>query len=751
MGSPSSIPAASAASLANSGGVAALMRWAGLAGIAGVAALRCLIVFAPQVAFDVDPGVDPTSLSGVGPGGSLLLDAILLASCALAILGEWRSGRGIDLRLMVLALAPAPVLVWHGWNDGLDLWRGMTWVSAALAAATAAHLARDRAMRALLLALLAGVIAPILIRGVSQITVEHADMMRLFEARRDEFLAARGWDPDSSAARIYERRLRQPQPLGWFATSNIFAALAATGLVLWAGLSIAAYRARLASGWPAAMALLAMACAAMLWMTGSKGAVLAALVGTGLLLAAVAMPRVGQVVRRHPGRVVLALIALALLAVMIRGVLLPESFANERSLLFRWHYMTASARMFMDSPLAGVGPDGYQAAYTLFRAPRNPEEVMSAHSMFLDWICTLGVSAFAWIALLTWLLAPVPGQPDEPAADEHQASQPRRLRFFAAGSAAAVACIGVLIEAATLDPFAMGIRVLGALAFLAAALLTLRAAIAARSFNVDIALIASVAVLLMHSQIEMTFHQPGAVTWAWLMIAGVSPGSAKRALRAWRWSGPSVALVVAGLAFWIGLRDAIPALRQEARMAEAASALGGALRSTASHAQMLHARRAAARQLVEAYEIWPRNPLPLDAAAIQLELACAAPGGPEPMGLLLEAQEIIDRAILAHGRPASIAIAASIAARLAGVADAPESWAAAIAHARALAERDPNGIGAWRRLGDVLWAAGAIGDAATAYRRALRNDANSELDDLKRMSDRDRALVQRRVEESTAE
>ena len=74
---------------------------------------------------------------------------------------------------------------------------------------------------------------------------------------------------------------------------------------------------------------------------------------------------------------------------MVRGVLLSESWAGERSLLFRWHYATATGRMVIDHPVVGTGIGGYRDAYLHYRSPRNPEEVASPHSTALDWTATL--------------------------------------------------------------------------------------------------------------------------------------------------------------------------------------------------------------------------------------------------------------------------------------------------------------------------------------------------------------------------
>ena len=305
-----------------------VLRWTGALGIAALAIVRCVVAFAPQIVFDIDPAIDPTPLPGLGPAGSLFLDALLLAACGCGLLGEALARRGIDWRLLVLALVPAPIIAWHGMTDMADLWRGSTWLAAASACATLAHLGRDRSIRLAVVALLVAVLFPVAIRGAMQSSIspfgvtlagpEYIDTIATFEAHRDEFFADRGWAPDSSAARLFEQRLRQPDPRGWFPTSNIFASLMAFGLIMTTGLAIGAVRARLGPRWLAMYGLGGIVFVAALWVSQSKGAILAAAVGMTLLVVPLASRRAHAMITQHGGGLLLALVALSLAAVIVR-------------------------------------------------------------------------------------------------------------------------------------------------------------------------------------------------------------------------------------------------------------------------------------------------------------------------------------------------------------------------------------------------------------------------------------------------
>ena len=128
---------------------------------------------------------------------------------------------------------------------------------------------------------------------------------------------------------------------------------------------------------------------------------LATLAGAGLLVTVLVKGPWTALLHGRGAAIAIACVVAALLGVVVRGTVLPEGFIGERSLLFRWHYMISSSAILGEQPFVGVGPDGYQPAYVRHRVPRNPEEVASAHSMFWDWLCALGLLGAAWIALVS--------------------------------------------------------------------------------------------------------------------------------------------------------------------------------------------------------------------------------------------------------------------------------------------------------------------------------------------------------------
>lgn len=727
------------------------LRWVALLVISTIAIARCMIAFAPQVWFDIDPALDPLPFAGMSMAGSLALDVVLLIACSVGLVAERMQGRPLNLILLTLAAIPAPIVLHHAWRDAGDLWRGSTWLAAAFAAVTVAHLARDRAMRVVMIALLLAVVAPLLVRGGLQVTIEHADTVAAYEANRDAFLADRGWEPDSAQAQIFERRLRQAQPAGWFPTTNIFGSVMVVGLVFSAGLLIASRR--MAFAWRIGTALFICACGGALWLTGSKGAIGAAMIGLIVAIVPLLSSQAMGLAQRW-GRILLILLApLALLAIVARGTLLPEGFLNEKSLLFRWHYLVSSGRMASDASFFGVGPDGFQTEYTRFRLPRNPEEVISAHSMFIDWRVTLGVLGLAWCGLCLALIAHAgrtvsATEQNELPSEEEQQFFRHTLPRLAVGMAFLAWMPSLMAEAHVIGPLDALLRSLG-VAGLAAVALALAALLRRTDHRAaSWSFAAAAGALLVHGQIEMTFFLPGSVMWA-MCILGVSAAGGMRPLQ----HSPSavrrameicLSITPVACAVWLGATGMVPSMIQQSKVAHAASAL---IPFSERPSEQAAQRIAAADRLVSAHASLKTNALPLQAAVRQLELAAArAPEG-ERVQLLHRALTIADMAVVQHCGSGSIGLRAAIAAHLAAATGDIAYMDMAIADVSRLTERDPHGIQPWQSLGDLLWLSGRRHEAADAYRRAMEADRNFELDELKRMPLRVRQLIEQRLRE----
>lgn len=769
--------------------------WRGIATatIVGVAAIRACVAIVPQVRFDVDPASDPAGYAGLGPTGSLALDVLLLVASATAIVLELASGRRILRWLVVAAALPGLAVLAHGIDDARDLFRGSTWLAAALAAVAALHLARDPALRRQLIAGALAVAAPMLLRGAEQVLLEHPATVAFFEANKERILAERGWAPGSPAAEGFERRLRQVEAVGWLGLANLFSGVMAFGAIAFGACALVVRPRGVGSILCAAMAL---GCGALLVVNGSKGAIGA--MGLGLAVACVGV-RFG---RGPAGWAALGAIALAASAPLLRGLLDEAALGGERSLLFRSHYLAGALRMAVDAWPFGVGPDGFQDAYLRVKPTRSPEDVTSAHAAFVDWLVLLGPLGLAWIALTLRLVA---GWPQDAAAPDEAESPSDRRR------AAVVAAILGLAIFAALSLAEESIADLrwtlsrGAAAMLFALAFVLVARVLGRGgARLEPWLLGAIVAVLVQAQIEMILFQPGLPVWFMVAFGAIAgpPGRATaeplpgaggpRPLDAVPIALPAAA-AMAILAFGL-----VPQWQQDRLLDRAAAevtplaevrdawregwseevlrgqsdgprtqamlslvrSVGGVeleamLRSALASGTTPQERGEAVRRALQRFdsgqrakaadllraadEVHPTNPVALESAVKQLAAAGRRTLGTRRSDIVDPALHAaaIELAALLDQREGTARSAAMLADLWIERARATPDEATLDATERAVRtalERQPRAWGRWIDLGDALAMRERFAEASEAYATALAIDDDLDLDPLVRMT-----------------
>lgn len=770
-----------------------LLRLGGLGGMLVAGALRALVSVQPQVLFDVDPARDPMPLLAFGPVASHLLDALVAVSALLALVGEGLAGRGVRIAPFLLALAGGAMVAWHGAGDAGDAFRGGTWFAAILAFTALAHLVREPRLRVVALSVLVALSAPLVARGAVQILVEHPATVAAYEANRATFLADRGWTPDSSAARTYERRLRQAEATGWFGLSNPFSTvMGATGVAL-AIIAVGAARRRRAVE-SAALGVAAAGALALLAANGGKGAIAAAGAGAAVGVAVAA----GRLAPR--GAVVTVAAALAVAAVVARGAL--GTSLGELSVLFRSFYLDGAARLLALHPATGVGPDGVQAAFMAVKPAACPEDVTSIHSVFVDWLVAFGVWGGAWMALVALAFrGRLPDSATRTCAEDDDPS-PVALRISAVAAMAALVA-GALVEGPALDAATLGVRAVALAAMVAVSALAARALAALSARTLAAAALALAFIVLVHAQIEVTAWIPGGAVLALAAVAcgttlaagGSRAGAAVGAVAC-------VASLALSLAWWAEARrlDArLEAAAAEVRplaelrasfiefarsraegsstdaepFLDAALAAGGApARAALARAVLADepaavdaalvaidgaARRRAADILVDASERHPRSRVPLEAAIKQLAAAGRRATGARIASVVdaeafLEACRLADRGIALRPDARAYAMRADLAMEELRAQPAPDAARAVelLAPIEGAALRQPFSARRLADLGEALARAGRPDDAERAFTQALEADDRAALDPLAQLSERERALLRAAREKARA-
>lgn len=497
------------------------------------ALLRCLTLTLPDLYFADDPLVLPFQPGGIGPAGSVFLDFLSLVGCSLAIVACRLERKKCDAWQVLLLLLPVPVLTWHlvRPDSTIGQWTmGSHWLGAMATLVGAAHIAclqTFRPGRAFMVASFFALTAPLAVKAVYQITVEHGMTVEDFHLHKESILAARGWDPESIQARLFAIRLLQREATGWCSISNVFGTLVAGMAVFWLCMLLAVARSRLSGGWIGLTAIVAGASLTALASSGSRGAIGGMMVGA-ILATAMLLPR--QWRRRAstmaPGLSIM-LPAAALLGTACRGWLLgPDFKLDGYSLLFRWYYWVGAMRSFAANVLSGVGPDGFQEAFMVFKPALSPEQPALPHSVFISWLAAMGIVATAWMVLTMRLVrkgAPGVASTDRSfdLSDEpRHAAAPITVPAMLVGGVLLVLTIWIN-GSSVLPDYRWVFGPLSIAGFTGLVILLPRLVNDTSWWAVHWAAWSAIVVMLVHAQIELTLNDPGPASAIFMLIGAV--------------------------------------------------------------------------------------------------------------------------------------------------------------------------------------------------------------------------------------
>jgi len=703
--------------------------------------VRCSVALYPLPMWDTDPLELPPVPSGIGPFESILLDLFSMLALLLVLAGNRLTIA--SLGLLSLWFVGASGVVYHGWlestGDLENIRLGLSWASAWSGGLALYIACANERIRTIAGAALIGFVGVLAARGVLQFFIEHQETVRTFRETSERFFAARGWDPDSQLALTYERRLNQAEATGWFGLSNVYGSVVGASFVAilaWTLESIRAWRREpeiLTSGWVGLLAAGAFTSGTALFLSNSRGAWGAAIVGVAIFV----VWRFGLARLSRPNWAVkialaapIALVLVAPLLIAIHGQL--GDSALDLSLRFRWFYMRTAAAILWEHPTFGVGPGDFQDAYMIHKPALSPESVASPHSYSFDLASTLGLAGVAWIALLLAMLAGLGRALARPVDTSISDARLARSDFWLLLAITALPALASgLTELAETTPDRAIARLLGLgiwFGVALAAVFLMRAAPVAQ-----LAIPIAALTVTLHAQIEVTGVAFGAAHW-FVAALGIGAAHAPVAPRKRRRIAKPVAIGVVALATAVCIPAALlPAQRWQRALTNAAEAVGPI---TEIRTRMRTLSGPGARSLGQVDTI---DRLSADLGAL---LGIQPPRTQDEFErALLELQVDRTGAALIGLRgalgvfPSHLGVGSAYsrlalqrAELLAGVGREVESAAhaeLAVAVATQSASENPNSPAAWARLGGLLAylasepPLGEVGEARTLYRESI--------------------------------
>lgn len=431
----------------------------------------CLCILALRVTYTEAP----TSQVLTMPGSlgdtvySLTLSGLLIFALVLWLLAGVFTGRpvyrftGIEIGLAIFGVAA--VLATLGASDKrAAITQVVTLLGPICAALLLAQILDHPAKLRLVLVVIVGLGIVSAYQCAEQFFLSNSITIEQYEKAPQLLLGPLGIEPGTFQQFLFEHRLYSRGVRGFFTTSNSAASFALLACAAAAVLLVARFRAgrtrEAAPRYKLFGALAAFLVLAGLLLTQSKGGILA--LGAGLALGGLAAG-VHRWLPTQRRLIVTAAVALALLlGIGAGGAAVHYGLTHGRlpggnSMLVRWQYWTASAKMIADHGLTGAGPGNFSDYYTHYKAAAALESVADPHNFLLSLMTQygplglLGFLAMVFVPLGRVIATPAPAPP-EPAATPQPSFRTLALATLLAMGASLLFVRGLLIPTAADSP-----------------------------------------------------------------------------------------------------------------------------------------------------------------------------------------------------------------------------------------------------------------------------------------------------------
>lgn len=376
-----------------------------------------------------------------------------------------------------------------------------------------------------------------------QLLVSNEITVEQYEKDPETLLGPLGIEPGTFQQFLFEHRLYSRGIRGFFTTSNsaasflLLASFAALALLLQQTSTPTEDRSHLRRRYYTLIAALLVL--AGLLLTKSKGGILAFCIAAGLFGIFLLLRRRLAAHRKAAwiGGVALLLVG----SLVVGGMAISYGLRHDRlpggnSMLVRWQYWRASAQMYANHVLAGVGPGNFAQNYTRYKPASAPESVSDPHCFPLSVLTQYGpLGLLGFLAMFVLPIYRGTRRPDEPTVPRiGDEPSPGRLAvaILLTVSAALLLLRPLLIPGTSEGDFEVVLYEVTVLyvapvaAFLIGFLLLaarpkrkpVKAQIASRT-AVSAALGCAVAGVLLHNLIDFAIFEPGVWTTLWAVMA----------------------------------------------------------------------------------------------------------------------------------------------------------------------------------------------------------------------------------------
>ncbi len=368
----------------------------------------------------------------------------------------------------------------------------------------------------------------------NQMTIEQ------YEQDPQSLLGPMGIKPGSFQQFLFEHRLYSRGVRGFFTTRNSAGSFALMALFAAIALFIDKFKNRRSdtSGlrYLLGCGLGVVAILFSLALTRSKGAMIGLFFATAVLILFLFFC---NWLKAHKRAI---LITCLLLAIAGGGAVVSYGLSHDRlpgggSMLVRWQYWHASAKMYADHPLAGVGPGNFGDFYTRYKPAAASESVADPHNFPLSILTQYGpLGLLGFLAMLIvplWrMIAPTSAGASVETNRLKPTFRTQAILFLVVISTALLFVRPILmpeIFAETLDVIIyvivtmhvapVAVFIIAFVLFAGPLLKTRDSKSEIRNTNTAVVVFCAILGVVLHNLIDFAIFEPGVLTTFWAMIA----------------------------------------------------------------------------------------------------------------------------------------------------------------------------------------------------------------------------------------
>lgn len=495
--------------------------------------LMCVIAL--RLSSMENPTIESLSLPGVFYDNLVSVSISSLLIITGAVWFAWRLARGkyrmsgLEYGILIF-IAGCAVSIIAASNRRTAITDSITILSAMVTAVVLSNLLVTAERKKILLFVLAGMAVANVYQCTEQFFSINKLMIEEYKAEPAVQLQKLGIEPGSFEQMLYEHRLYSKDVRGFFTTGNSTGCL----LVLAIFCTFAAFdfkikfsekKNTLKKLWLPIILLIVLF--AGLVETHSKGAIASLIIAGVLLLLSV---KFGRFLRRHSGFIIITVVILIITGTVfiIHYGITHNTLPGGNSMLVRWQYWAAAAKMVADHLITGVGGGNFGSYYTQYKIPQALETVRDPHCFILSILSQYGIIGLAGFCIaILWPIITCCVQDNKPAgepAENNLAEAAKTCGIFIILVLLFVRPIAIRAEVGSSIDVVLYILavVYAAPAFFAGTILWLCVQTEEKTKTGQIfaaAVLCGLAAVLIHNLIDFAIFEPGIMTALWACAA----------------------------------------------------------------------------------------------------------------------------------------------------------------------------------------------------------------------------------------